>query len=128
MRIEFALVSKFKINFLSKAFPNRDEIELHQQIKKSEQLLSIAKIEFVWKNIIKIVKNNAFAEEMSSLSSANNRMVAKVKQNKKLYSLDPFFNEDQVLRVSDRLKNSSLNNGYIYPILLPRMVLLLRFW
>ena len=47
MRIEFALVSKFKINFLSKAFPNRDETELHQQIKKSEQLLSIAKIEFV---------------------------------------------------------------------------------
>ena len=64
---------------------------------------------------------------MSSLSSANNRKVAKVNQNKKLYSLDPFFNEDQVLCISDRLKNGSLNNGYIYPILLPRMVLLLRF-
>ena len=46
-------------------------------------------------------------------------MVAKVKQNNKLHSLDPFVNEDQVLRVGGRLKNSSLNNSCTHPILLP---------
>ena len=98
---------------LRKAFPKRDEPELHQQIGKSEQLLSIAKIGIAGKkdNQIKMAQNRAFAEEISSLGLAKNTKIVKVKQNSKLYSLDPFVDEDQVLRVDGRLKNSSLNSS-----------------
>ena len=58
-----------------------------------------------------MAQNRAFAEEISSLGSVKNTKIVKVKQNSKLYSLDPFVDEDQVLRVDGRLKNSSLNNS-----------------
>ena len=90
MKRVFALVLKFKTNFLRKAFPKSDKTELHQQIGTSEQLLSIARIETAGKKIIKMAQSRAFAEEISSLGSANNTKIAKIKQNNKLYSLDPF--------------------------------------
>ena len=90
MKRVFALVLKFKTNFLRKAFPKWDKTELHQQIGTSEQLLSIARIEAAGKKIIKMAQSRAFAEEISSLDSANNTKIAKIKQNNKLYSLDPF--------------------------------------
>ena len=75
------LVLNFKTILLRKAFPKRDKTELHQQIGTSEQLLSIAEIEIAGKKIIKMAQNIAFAEEISSLGSAKNTKVAKVKQN-----------------------------------------------
>ena len=47
MRRVFALVLKFKTNFLRKVLPKRDKTELHQQTGTSEQLLSIREIEAV---------------------------------------------------------------------------------
>ena len=81
---------------------------MSQQIGTSEQLLSIAEIKAAQKKIIKIGQSRTFAEEIRSLGSANNKKVAKVKQNNKLYSPDPFVDKDQVLCVGGRLKNSSL--------------------
>ena len=72
------------------------------------------------KKIIKMAQGTAFAEEISSLGSASNKKVAKVKQNIKLYSLDSFVGEDQVLPVGGRLKNISLSNSCTHPILLPK--------
>lgn len=49
--------------------------------------------------------------------------MAKVKQNRKLNSLDPFVDEDQIpclLCVGGRLKNRKLNNNCTYPILLSK--------
>ena len=46
-----------------------------------------------------MAQSRAFAEEISLLGSANNKKVAKVKQNSKLDSLGPFVDEDQVLHV-----------------------------
>ena len=120
MRRVFALVLKFKTNSLRKAFPKRDKIELHQQTGTSEQLLSITEIEAVGKKIIKIAQSRAYAEEVSSLGSASNKKVAKVKQNNKLYSLDPFVDKDKVQCVGGRLKNGSLNDSCTHPILLPK--------
>ena len=81
--------------------------------------LNIVEIEIAGKKIIKMAQNRACAEEISSLGSANNKKVGKVKQNSKLYSLDLFFEDYQVLLVGGRLKSSSLNNSY-HPILLPK--------
>ena len=67
-----------------------------------------------------MAQSRAFAKEISSLSSANNKNVENVKRNNKLYSLDPFVDEDQVLRVDGRLKDTSLYNSCTHPILLPK--------
>ena len=93
--------------------------------------LNIGEIEIAGNRIIKIADNRAFAEEISSLGSANNKKVAKIKQNSKLYSLYPFVDEDQVLCVDGRFKNSSLNNNCTHPILLPKNIAvteLLKGW
>ena len=116
----FALVLKFKTNLLRKFFQKRDKTELYQQIGTSEQFLSNAEIEIVKKKIIKMAQNRPFAEEISLLGLAKNKKVSKVKQNSKLYSLDPFIGEDQVLRVGGRLKNGSWNNSFTHPVLLPK--------
>ena len=56
----------------------------------------------------------------SSLGSANNKKFAKVKQNSKSQLLDPVVDEDHVLCVGGRIKNSNLNNSCIHPILFPK--------
>ena len=65
-----------------------------------------------------MAESRTFAEQINSLGSVNNKKVAKVKQNNKLYSLDPFVDEDQGL--GGRLENSSLNKSCTCPILLPK--------
>ena len=73
----FSLVLKFKTNLLTKAFPKRDKTEQDQQIETGEELLSIAEIEIAGKKIIKLTQNRVFAEEISSLGSANNKRLKK---------------------------------------------------
>ena len=116
----FALVLKFKTNLLRNFFQKRDKTELHKQIGTLEQFLSNAEIEIVEKKIIKMAQSRPFAEEISLLGLAKNKKVSKVKQNSKLYSLDPFIGEDQVLHLGGRLKNASLNNSFTHPALLPK--------
>ena len=82
MRRVFELVLKFKANLLRQVFLKRDKAELHQQIGTSEQLLSIAEIEIVGKQIIYIAQNRAFAKEINSLGSAKNKKVEKVRQSR----------------------------------------------
>ena len=53
----FSLVLKLKTYLLIKAFPKRDEAELHQEIGTSEQLLSIAETKVTGKKIIKMTGN-----------------------------------------------------------------------
>ena len=77
IRRMFSLVLKFKTNLLTKAFPKRDKAEQDQQIKTGEQLLSIAEIKIAGKKIIKLTQNRVFAEEISSLGSANNKRLKK---------------------------------------------------
>ena len=94
-------------------------MELHQQIRTPEQLLSIAEIETAGKKIIKIAQSRAFAEEINSLVSVNSNEIAKGKRNNKVYSLHPIIDEDQVLCIGGRFKNSSLSSSCTHSILLP---------
>ena len=63
-----------------------------------------------------MAQSRTFAEDISSLGSTNNKKAAKVKRNNKLYSLDPFVDDNHVLHVGGRLTNSSLNNSCTHPI------------
>ena len=95
MKRVFTMASKFIAKLLRIDFPKRNELKLVQQIGKSEQLLSIAEIEVSGKKIIKMTKNRAFAEEVTSPGSANSQKVSKVKQKIKLNLLDLFVDENK---------------------------------
>ena len=81
--------------------------------------------------IIKMVQNEVFPEEIQLLKNLNvqaqviNRGTAKdgdraMKRSSPLYKLDPFLDEDGVLRVGGRIKHSSLPYDVRHPVILPR--------
>ena len=127
MRKVFALVLKFKTNLLRKAFPKRDTTVLHQQTGTFEQLLSIVEIEIAGKKLINVAQNRAFAEELSWLGLTNNKKVAKEKQKSKLYLLDPFVDEKQVLSVGGNSQTAARTSVLLMPFSYPTMALLLSF-
>lgn len=63
--------------------------------------------------ICKIVQNECFSEDIRNLK--NNKMVSA-----RLRNLNPFVDENNVLRVGGRLSNSPLERSVKHPILLPK--------
>ena len=85
---------------------------------------------------IKIVQNEAFQDEIQLLKDANIKSptadqeaskekmnykeVMTIKRSSSLYKLDPFLDEDGVLRVGGRLRQSSIPYDVKHPIILPK--------
>ena len=65
--------------------------------------------------IIQLLQREAFAEEIRMLERSY-----PISTKSKLYKLDPFLDEDGILRVGGRLVQSSLLYGVKHPMLLPR--------
>jgi len=74
-----------------------------------------AEISFALEIICKTVQKQVFANEYELL-----RLGTSIKPNSRLISLSPFMNEDGLIRVGGRLKNSDLDFDACHPILLPR--------
>ena len=66
------------------------------------------------KKIIKLVQQNAFQEDISTLKKQ------KEKYTGQLASLNPYIDEEGVLRVGGRLQNSNLSQECRNPIILPK--------
>jgi len=82
-------------------------------------------------HIIKLEQNEAFPDEIKRLKSVNteaqvaDRNTVKdrnqaVKRSNLLYKLDPFLDENGVLRVGGRIRLSSLPCDVRHPIILPK--------
>ena len=83
--------------------------------------------------IIKMVQARKFAAEIKCLrpKDCSSDGEGRLKGNSKVSQLDPFLDEDGVLRVGGRLHKSYLNDGYKHPVLLPkeeRVTLLIMQW
>lgn len=76
--------------------------------------LKQAEISDSLKHIVKIVQNKAFSEDLNNIKRYNS-----VKPSSHLSSLNPFIDEDSILRVGGRLKNANLNFKQKHPIVLP---------
>ena len=77
--------------------------------------------------IIKSIQNEEFQEEIRFLRSLkahndlNERATARaVKKSSSLHKLDPFLDENGVLRVGGRLQHADLSPGVKHPIILPK--------
>ena len=81
-------------------------------IRKQSITTAIRKESEKW--LIKSVQSDAYAEEMR-LISAN-----KLSPTDKLHSLNPYIDEEGILRVGGRLKLSALPNHVKHPIIMPK--------
>jgi hypothetical protein len=78
-----------------------------EDIRKAERL------------IIKMVQKESFPEEIEAMKIADDGM-AEVKISSPLNELDPFIDEEGVLRVGGRLRRSQLRKELKHPIILPK--------
>ena len=67
--------------------------------------------------IVKILQLNYFNEELKLLKMKNEE---NVKISGKISSLNPYLDENEIIRVGGRLEKSSINNGFKHPILMPK--------
>ena len=85
--------------------------------------------------IIRVVQTSVFKEELDVLKQikrknldSNSRVFVQqrksnIKTYSSLYQLDPFIDDDGILRVSGRLRRASLSDDMKFPIILPSSAL-----
>ncbi|XP_064641961.1 uncharacterized protein LOC135496530 [Lineus longissimus] len=67
-----------------------------------------------------MVQEESFANEMSQLRKRDHETPSIVKKDSQLHKLDPTLDEEGILRVGGRLKQSSIEYGVKHPMILPR--------
>ena len=93
--------------------------------------VDVRELKYAEQQIIKIVQNEAFRDEVQLLKDVKARQQAvdqdtskdKIKTMKRLsslYKLDPFLDEDGLLRVGGRLRQSSVPYEVKHPVILPK--------
>lgn len=99
--------------------------------KKDERVSlrqSVTELDKATTLLIKTMQEEEFSEELKSLSSTDQQTANREKvrnrkrslKNSRLYELDPFIDEDGILRVGGRLRRSSLDFAEKHPAILPK--------
>ena len=88
-------------------------------------VLDIELLEKASSKIIKMLQQREFIKKLRIRKKAHkqnpsNNDQSTVTYASPIYSFDPFLDDNDVLRLGDRLRNSSLNRNLMHPILLPR--------
>ncbi|XP_044744246.1 uncharacterized protein LOC123306343 [Coccinella septempunctata] len=82
--------------------------------KRAPPFITPTELQWAKTTLIKLVQNEHFQEELTRL---NNNLT--IKKTDHLKNLDPYIDEEGVLRVGGRLQNSSLSFNQRHPIILP---------
>ncbi|XP_017796388.1 PREDICTED: uncharacterized protein LOC108577709 [Habropoda laboriosa] len=82
--------------------------------KKGTDSLSLSEIQNAHFQIIKLVQLETFPSEINDLKTGRN-----VNRKSKLINLNPFIDENGIIRVGSRLKHAVLRYDQKYPIVLP---------
>lgn len=101
--------------------------EKQTQIYESPSVDEMRKAE---QAVLKSVQEEAFSEEIKILKSLGmskdntrrkftRRYNSSMKKTSSLYRLDPFIDEDGVLRVGGRIRNASISYDVKHPVILP---------
>ena len=113
-----------------KAIRDVHGLEQNRQVKNESQHPTVKECSEAAKiTIIKAVQNDVFTDEIEALKRRDNKEVESrnhLKERRKLLrssnivKLDPFLDQDGILRVGGRLNRSSLTFEEKHPILLPK--------
>ena len=101
-------------------------IRAHLDIEKRDASLSVEELDEAEKQIFKLVQSHHFSAEIESLKSQqecrNGRRKPGVRRSSPIYKLNPFLDEDGVMRVGGRISRSNYDLKEIHPIILPKMM------
>lgn len=96
----------------------RRKVKVHKgDLPKSKESTTLEERSATELFVIKLVQENAFANEIKTLKA--NKAVPKTKDNK-LYKLSPFLDEEGILRVGGRLSQAVLHPHVKHPAILPK--------
>ena len=102
--------------------PQQKQCSKSQEVRLKGNLLDVEKIHNAEKMIVKLVQEGAFGPDIKSIKKSclneNNQQHALL-QNKTLQELKPFVDENGIVRVERRLRNSYLDLELVDPIILP---------
>ena len=100
----------------------REKIKRRSSSDNTDQeypcVLNVADIQDAEIIIIKLHQRRYFKDENSILIRMRNGEEVTIQTSSKISNLDPFIDENEVLRVGGRIKRSNLNTEYFHPILL----------
>ena len=118
MKRIIALMLKWKINTEQKkeTMPRRSEKVLDLSINNLN-FLDVVLLQEAEKCIVKMVQLRYFNEELKQLKMKKKE---NVKTSIKISSLNPYLDENGIIRVAERLKKSDINNESKHPILMPK--------
>lgn len=88
--------------------------ELKGSIPRTNEATSLLERSDAEVTIINLVQREAFAEEIQSLQHGK-----ELAKSSKLHKLNPFFDEQGILRVGGRLRNADLHHHIKHPAVLP---------
>ena len=120
-----ALVTHYVRSLRARVQKKHCKEELTREVKVTE-------LESAERAIIRAVQTSAFKDELDVLKQIkrknpdpNSRVFAQqrksnIKTYSSLYKLDPFVDDDGILRVGGRLRRASLSDDMKFPIILPR--------
>ena len=88
------------------------------EMRKAEQAVLKSVQEEAFSEEIKILKSLGVSNDDTSRESTRRRN-SSMKKTSSLYRLDPFIDEDGVLRVGGRIRNASISYDVKHPVILP---------
>ncbi|KAK3754031.1 hypothetical protein QZH41_020297 [Actinostola sp. cb2023] len=109
----------------------KDRVQERRQLeaKKPSQLI-VNELEVAERVIVREVQASAFKDEIAELKKLKNEDPKErgfatarrttVKAHSSIFKIDPFLDEDGILRVGGRLRYSRLTDGIKFPVILPR--------
>ncbi|XP_029169999.1 uncharacterized protein LOC114939750 [Nylanderia fulva] len=85
-----------------------------QNTSQQSKLLTVEELEHAMKRLIKDCQDHSFAEELHNLSNKK-----RLQSKSKLLTLNPFLDEEGIIRVGGRLCNATIEYSQKHPIILP---------
>lgn len=121
-----ALCLRLQRNYKTKEGGNIVGREVTRQNKGTKLLdpINVEELRVAEIEIVKAVQKEAFPKEMALLQSANTEQEktkrSSIKKTSALRRLDPFVDEDGILRVGGRIRHAGLPFNEKHPLLLPK--------
>ncbi|KAK3751570.1 hypothetical protein QZH41_007533 [Actinostola sp. cb2023] len=109
----------------------KDRVQERRQLEAKEpSQLIVNELEVAERVIVREVQASAFKDEIAELKKLKNEDPKErgfatarrttVKAHSSIFKIDPFLDEDGILRVGGRLRYSRLTDGIKFPVILPR--------
>ena len=120
-----AIVQKFILK-CKKKIAKRYKSDLSEEEEIQPTLISVGELQSAENAILRMTQEQAFSNERQQLGilhgkDSNSRHLKRnLKKLCPLFKLDPFFDKNGIIRVGGRMKHSSLEEVYKYPVVLPK--------